>query len=102
MFPRPPRSSLFPYTTLFRSQHLVAEVSPGHLAVNPRVAGVAAQKEIGRAHVCSSHVEISYAVFCLKKKKQTISRDITLTVSYTIFHSIVHISSCCILGSACP
>src|SRR2546427_10868024 len=73
MIRRPPRSTLFPYTTLFRSLRVKAEC--------PRAA---LQKHAGRFHrqwrhwigtdrkstrLNSSHSQISYAVFCLKKKK---------------------------------
>src|SRR5690349_22829903 len=68
---RPPRSTLFPYTTLFRSK---AEIDP----VEFRYAlGYVTLVEVERApardrkstRLNSSHVEISYAVFCLKQKK---------------------------------
>src|SRR6266496_2730097 len=67
MIRRPPRSTLFPYTTLFRSAY---GNSGGH-----RCPGALAwpQRRYGRSeeHTSeSSHVEISYAVFCLKKKKK--------------------------------
>src|SRR6516162_11596583 len=65
MIRRPPRSTLFPYTTLFRSR----PCGTPHWWPRPwrRWLG----PEIGRAHVWnSSHLVISYAVFCLKKKKQ--------------------------------
>src|SRR5437870_9900630 len=76
MIRRPPRSTLFPYTTLFRSDlpHAVRSAA----ASFPRVLGqrVSAQRD-GRAvqdrkstRLNSSHVAISYAVFCLKKKKK--------------------------------
>src|ERR1017187_6299760 len=67
MIRRPPRSTLFPYTTLFRSLF----GSGDDLVLQPRseVAEVVAV-EIGRApRLNSSHRCISYAVFCLKKKK---------------------------------
>src|SRR2546430_12518575 len=70
MIRRPPRSTLFPYTTLFRS--LVA--NPGCyatsviLALRPLTeAGWIADRKSTRLN--SSHSQISYAVFCLKKKK---------------------------------
>src|SRR5438874_12362491 len=70
MIRRPPRSTLFPYTTLFRSR-LVAPRSGavGVVGVRPRTdaAPVAGDRKSTRLN--SSHVEISYAVFCLKKKK---------------------------------
>src|SRR5947208_11669431 len=74
MMRRPPRSTLFPYTTLFRSRargaararNLTHVGSPGEARRQPRL------REIGRAHVLnSSHQIISYAVFCLKKKNVT-------------------------------
>src|SRR3712207_8734204 len=90
MIRRPPRSTLFPYTTLFRSGNEVPpHVVPGDGAVAvcrlfgvqlfEHVSQVIAERrahpvqvhEIGRAtRLNSSHANISYAVFCLKKKKQ--------------------------------
>src|SRR5699024_12286336 len=77
---RPPRSTLFPYTTLFRSTARHAAASPpwsggagvGGAAVSAGVgAGVAVGSGEDRksTRLNSSHVSISYAVFCLKKKK---------------------------------
>src|SRR5690348_18164414 len=68
MIRRPPRSTLFPYTTLFRSPrgHRIGRRRQGNGDDDRRRRG-----EIGRAHVCSSHPSISYAVFCLKKKKKS-------------------------------
>src|SRR5579864_4915875 len=78
MIRRPPRSTLFPYTTLFRS------VQAGELFVARR-----GQKTDGAAYVPqdrkstrlnSSHMSISYAVFCLKKKKPDLAgRGLSLT-----------------------
>src|SRR2546428_4282588 len=85
MIRRPPRSTLFPYTTLFRSwfssprgQVLPNERVRGLLAADRRVRPVTgmyharvAQREEDRksTRLNSSHDQISYAVFCLKKKK---------------------------------
>src|SRR5207249_10008732 len=90
MIPRPPRSTLFPYTTLFRSESEVPRGSSGgrrprglSLRAAPHVAcrcalragGIAAPGHRGcetdrkSTRLNSSHVSISYAVFCLKKKK---------------------------------
>src|SRR6266576_6545613 len=67
MIRRPPRSTLFPYTTLFRSLRFLRLpwISPdGELC---RRCGEVDRKS---TRLNSSHVEISYAVFCLKKKKE--------------------------------
>src|SRR6267378_7732233 len=64
MIRRPPRSTLFPYTTLFRSFHRQV-VDRG---VRP-ARRTNRWKDRKSTRLNSSHVEISYAVFCLKKKK---------------------------------
>src|SRR3712207_8824495 len=87
MIRRPPRSTLFPYTTLFRSDpdrgahhlanatvdHQVREaVEPGLLVVHDRQARAVALghlRDRKSTRLNSSHANISYAVFCLKKKK---------------------------------
>src|SRR5688572_31221835 len=101
MLRRPPRSTLFPYTTLFRSQGLnaaalgdwirreilvctvlqpdpgMAEKSPTELVAVAAVGGVAeesllqVQSDRKSTRLNSSHSQISYAVFCLKKKKRS-------------------------------
>src|SRR5690349_23770073 len=67
---RPPRPTLFPYTTLFRSMAVVTGVSPLVETSNATIGTVIENKRIDRksTRLNSSHVEISYAVFCLKKK----------------------------------
>src|SRR2546430_16888681 len=76
MIRRPPRSTLFPYTTLFRSMvigaHLV-ESRPRALGIHRQVleAGHAIRRDRKSTRLNSSHSQISYAVFCLKKKKTT-------------------------------
>src|SRR5215203_6347869 len=67
MIRRPPRSTLFPYTTLFRSPNC------GHnLAPTPVVCSQCGDRKSTRLN--SSHANISYAVFCLKKKKKQTMR----------------------------
>src|SRR2546430_6438475 len=69
MIRRPPRSTLFPYTTLFRSpRRRRAQRRPRRPACAPRRR---ADRKSTRLN--SSHSQISYAVFCLKKKKQAIA-----------------------------
>src|SRR5690349_23026258 len=89
MIPRPPRSTLFPYTTLFRSDELralggvLAQLLPLALGQgvglqqyrvrHSQLPDVVEQRRLGdrkSTRLNSSHVEISYAVFCLKKKKK--------------------------------
>src|SRR3989442_3099364 len=81
MIPRPPRSTLFPYTTLFRSPH-DADRGIDLLREKLHRAAVAVVRETlprerdrKSTRLNSSHVRISYAVFCLKKKKKRDSYD---------------------------
>src|SRR5947207_5102279 len=86
MIRRPPRSTLFPYTTLFRSRDLAGALSAGadalvHVQHVRRFGSALTRRgELDAAHPArdrkstrlnSSHTVISYAVFCLKKKKHT-------------------------------
>src|SRR5437870_11054914 len=72
MIRRPPRSTLFPYTTLFRSHDAgVCGDRRGHLA---GVAAKDAERDRKSTRLNSSHVAISYAVFCLKKKKKKVDK----------------------------
>src|SRR3712207_7486266 len=86
MIRRPPRSTLFPYTTLFRSnlakscKHLFAEganfavVAILCLVLRRRILRyLLGQLDRKSTRLNSSHANISYAVFCLKKKKNNIS-----------------------------
>src|SRR3989475_8263905 len=70
MIRRPPRSTLFPYTTLFRSVPLEMIAVPLHRGSEV----VGELRELGgdrkSTRLNSSHSQISYAVFCLKKKKK--------------------------------
>src|SRR5438876_8259072 len=69
MIRRPPRSTLFPYTTLFRSRRAVAvRCCECALPARRNVAG-AGRADRKSTRLNSSHPSISYAVFCLKKKK---------------------------------
>src|SRR5438309_3958310 len=71
MIRRPPRSTLFPYTTLFRSPS--GSVQAGQtvpLTATPKDAGGTPLSDRKSTRLNSSHSSISYAVFCLKKKKK--------------------------------
>src|SRR5689334_25045620 len=73
MIRRPPRSTLFPYTTLFRSREIprrrqsVVHGRDDSRSVGRRLEGLQDRKS---TRLNSSHSSISYAVFCLKKKKK--------------------------------
>src|SRR5256885_12869602 len=89
MIRRPPRSTLFPYTTLFRSRRQILgdllevvfvaprlELAPRIPDLRPRDLRIGDERRIGDSdrkstRLNSSHLVISYAVFCLKKKKKT-------------------------------
>src|SRR5438876_5911974 len=96
MSPRPPESTLFPYTTLFRSTAVadtatrrVRAVEPDHAAVEHVRADVQQHvvRQVDRlerdrksTRLNSSHPSISYAVFCLKKKKSWYSPTISMAL----------------------
>src|SRR3712207_8600681 len=98
MIRRPPRSTLFPYTTLFRSRERLTKSNTEKAA--------AAEKELGNdatpihpLRLCkeirdrkstrlnSSHANISYAVFCLKKKKRTPAHSRSCSHTYSTHRS---------------
>src|SRR6266478_5322581 len=66
---RPPRSTLFPYTTLFRSRRRERQGDALQAGDGDLRAVVAARRDRKSTRLNSSHSQISYAVFCLKKKK---------------------------------
>src|SRR5947209_18227893 len=79
MIRRPPRSTLFPYTTLFRSTRVESSPPGGERASIPdrharratgRTPWHASRLDRKSTRLNSSHANISYAVFCLKKKKK--------------------------------
>src|SRR5438132_4652165 len=84
MIRRPPRSTLFPYTTLFRSYALRGRRDAGRprgtrrdqsRARAPARRARAARLDRKSTRLNSSHTVISYAVFCLKKKKRNIKKE---------------------------
>src|SRR2546430_827320 len=95
MIRRPPRSTLFPYTTLFRSS---SSASARPMSPNGRVPFLCLPLFLGRrglgrdrksTRLNSSHSQISYAVFCLKKKKKYI---INVVVTGTAVHATLTMS----------
>src|SRR5258707_7415314 len=90
MIRRPPRSTLFPYTTLFRSHAASAGAGDRHRHVVLRTEERHEDRKSTRLN--SSHANISYAVFCLKKKKKT-SRGPKLLITYTIARLYLIVSS---------
>src|SRR3712207_7526872 len=97
MIRRPPRSTLFPYTTLFRSRHATfASGTPIAFETNGTVREArgfasitysSSSPKIDRksTRLNSSHANISYAVFCLKKKNQLVQKN-------AITHSITQVT----------
>src|SRR5690554_7069518 len=100
MIRRPPRSTLFPYTTLFRSENLNQKQTEAKMQQNYQSVLERMKATVGEEHIegkvseaaqangltvdedrkstrlNSSHVRISYAVFCLKKKKKKKKKNI--------------------------
>src|SRR5437870_11149171 len=95
MIPRPPRSTLFPYTTLFRSipsaqrcaksslRAVVDEIDVGGLG--EALVSKCSEADRKSTRLNSSHVAISYAVFCLKKKKKLKKKTIVYC-TYSVHH----------------
>src|SRR2546430_11117864 len=101
MIRRPPRSTLFPYTTLFRSQAHEDQRRGGQAQ---QVGGerlrrrvIAADRKSTRLN--SSHSQISYAVFCLKKKKQ---RMVMMTPSTGAYDSLCDLTRTLLRQSVSP
>src|SRR3712207_7066465 len=97
MIRRPPRSTLFPYTTLFRSDdgtlatilvqkrvRLTPKAEPDGPVTETDFAWVETWRKQDRksTRLNSSHANISYAVFCLKKKKKIKKNTIGITLTY--------------------
>src|SRR5258707_9153164 len=76
MIRRPPRSTLFPYTTLFRSVWPADPVSSYDLGEAADLVLTSWSTDRKSTRLNSSHANISYAVFCLKKKKKEKNREI--------------------------
>src|SRR5256885_11823870 len=102
MIRRPPRSTLFPYTTLFRSaaieaaslaaamhsnrQYWAKTALPFDLALNAGV--ISSRRDRKSTRLNSSHLVISYAVFCLKKKSKRSDPISTIHAVYQARHGL--------------
>src|SRR2546426_7220094 len=85
MIRRPPRSTLFPYTTLFRSEKKHGRYSlqrhdEERTRKEARIGPDGAGRDRKSTRLNSSHLVISYAVFCLKKKKKRKKKNIEQSV----------------------
>src|SRR5256885_8629876 len=93
MIRRPPRSTLFPYTTLFRSQpgaQIPLQCLARDIGTLQVVCGHSRDRKSTRLN--SSHLVISYAVFCLKKKKTTLTDNKSNITPHTqIEYFYIHI-----------
>src|SRR5438876_8392040 len=89
MIRRPPRSTLFPYTTLFRSDDRVRpRARPCDGPRRPDRDRVVVDRKSTRLN--SSHPSISYAVFCLKKKNKNRQESIHPQIANFIFLRLLH------------
>src|SRR5215471_7548663 len=99
MIRRPPRSTLFPYTTLFRSR------PAGHRRADRAAAEGAGRSGAGRDRKSTrlnfSHVEISYAVFCLKKKNNMITVASGSSMDITLSGQVCPVMRSCCLSAGC-
>src|SRR3712207_6957991 len=101
MIRRPPRSTLFPYTTLFRSGPAYWDVDPGSRLAYVRLPGAPPVRptpvvvlhggpgvqDRKSTRLNSSHANISYAVFCLKKKKKHTPNSLLLSLNTHVLKS---------------
>src|SRR3712207_6914696 len=101
MIRRPPRSTLFPYTTLFRSEEVgvaedvrdhkgvlqgridIEQIGVARIGVDDQFVNLAQDRKSTRLN--SSHANISYAVFCLKKKNSNTSTQCTASTTRLLF-----------------
>src|SRR5256885_10659252 len=92
MIRRPPRSTLFPYTTLFRSAGLLATLARCSCAASASTR-CAARTDRKSTRLNSSHLVISYAVFCLKKKKRTDNAAYNTLIRVHTEHTVPMVST---------
>src|SRR3712207_8397131 len=101
MIRRPPRSTLFPYTTLFRSCRGQEQLPPSAAVVElTERRPLELTSQLGRrrdrksTRLNSSHANISYAVFCLKKKKYETNDELVATLVDDVVRSAQNVSAC--------
>src|SRR5437667_1285783 len=99
MIRRPPRSTLFPYTTLFRSEDGDARLpcrGQQRLAVlvgeDGRLVHLQIEGDRKSTRLNSSHITISYAVFCLKKKKKKKNKQKTINKKIHIINQHITVN----------
>src|SRR2546422_7018159 len=97
MIRRPPRSTLFPYTTLFRSSRHKKVLDATYSTLSPdcsaAISVVSVRRDRKSTRLNSSHGYISYAVFCLKKKKK---KDLANPLDdYVRQHCVCHVDMKC-------
>src|SRR5258707_1351948 len=106
MIRRPPRSTLFPYTTLFRS---VAEGAAAYFKYVNAHGGVNGRQIEYRYSICrdrksprlnSSHANISYALFCLKKKNAGLDGPVTLDARHTPHNGVWYGCNCFLIATS--
>src|SRR5256886_7082401 len=125
MIRRPPRSTLFPYTTLFRSEEegeeqsaVIADVAfrggnagtwqqlaqggHQHQRVNERIHAVERPADRKSTRLNSSHSQISYAVFCLKKKKKNIKQHSSTTHPTPPNHTLLQYNQYIVVSPPTP
>src|SRR2546430_13156178 len=91
MIRRPPRSTLFPYTTLFRSQNVARDLLVKRLRTKAVGSGQIENDEDRKStRLNSSHSQISYAVFCLKKKKNKNNYNHHSTILQHQIHALIY------------
>src|SRR2546429_7080252 len=91
MIRRPPRSTLFPYTTLFRSRPVRAAAVRQRRATYTETGWEVYPKGDRKStRLNSSHGYISYAVFCLKKKKKSISCKSSYKITIALCFRLTH------------
>src|SRR2546430_9457422 len=94
MIRRPPRSTLFPYTTLFRSARGRRSASSSVEFARGHAAAACLEQDRKSTRLNSSHSQISYAVFCLKKKKSNSHISVSELATQSDRHRSLQLQRC--------